>query len=51
VLLQDFEQVSFMDFNELEQLISKDETKNIELKKSTSELRDVSFPEIRTVHN
>ena len=29
-----------MDFNELEQLISKDETKNIELKKSTGELRE-----------
>ena len=29
-----------MDFNELEQLISTDETKNIELKKSTGELRE-----------
>ena len=29
-----------MDFNELEQLISADETKNIELKKSTGELRE-----------
>ena len=40
VLSQDFEQANFMDFNELEQLISKDETKNIELKKSTGELRE-----------